>query len=663
MTDTPSSGPTFWTPATLFRAAVAGLIATAWSALLLAGLGHFHALAAALPGALAAAWFLRHPVPGASRWTRLDVAAVVLAAVSLILTLPPHLNLLGGWDPGVYLHTASALNRYGTLQLPEADLCTLSGETQALFARNLHGITEPFLGMRVVEGRYISPQFYHLYPSLMAVLWPLGGLSAGLLVNPLLNVLALLSVYALVRRLAGPAVGLLAMALLLLHPAQIWQARFSSAEMLTQTLLWSGFALLVRLDRPGSTGARDAWLAGCALGAAQLARYDSLMVLGPLAAVLLIGLLTPGPRRTTLWVLAPMAALAGHAWLHQKWIAPFYAPIPGLVQQAFLVIAALAVVLVALSLHPRGRALLQLALSGSALRVVALALFGVWWCFVLTIRPDLPDDTATARAVWSVLERVAPATMARNMAADDAQIGGYLLALWGWPALLAAMLGALLLVWRERGRMATAWLAGCLAVALVLTYRIYNDHFLMWLSRRYIPVVVPWFTVGLAVLCHQLTRRVPRAPVWAAAALALLLVAPRLPASYRMATLREWAGLDTWLEQAQSHLPADSILISDQPGFAAALRYLHGQRAYEINTRTPDYEPRLLAHLGQQQPRFPLFLLTQRTLPDDWSARFEPVARLPLKTGRLNHTRRALPSDLKSRGGDFALYRWKETSP
>ena len=645
-------------PATLFKAALAALLATGWTALFLADLGRFHALPAALAGVLAAYVILRRPDAQAGAWTRYDVAAVALALASLILTLPPHLNLLGGWDPGVYLHTASALNRYGTLQFPEADLCSLAGERRFLFSRDLHGIVEPFLGMRVVEGLYVSPQFYHLYPSLMAVLWPLGGLQAALLVNPLLNVLALLSVYALVRRLAGPTVGLLAMALLMLHPAQIWQARFSSAEMLTQTLLWGGFALLVRLDKPGPSSSRDAWLAGCALGAAQLARYDSLMVLGPLAVVLLLSLWLPGPRRPTLLVLAPMLALATHAWLHQKLVAPFYAPISGVVHQAFLVMAVLAAAVALASLHRHGRALVREAVQGSSARTLAVVLVGLWWIFVLTVRPSLPDESAPARAVWSVLGGILPDATAAQLTGDDARIGGYLLALWGWPALLAAMAGALSLVWRERGRMTTAWLAGCLAVACVLTYRIYNDHFLMWLSRRYIPIVVPWLTIGLALLCHHLTRRLPRAPAWAAAALALLLIAPRLPASYRMATLREWSGLDTWLAQAAAHLPPDSQLISDQPGFASALRYLQGREAYEINLRTPGYESRLLAQLDQQPPPGPLFLLTQRTMDGLWSSRFDAVAQLPLKTGRLNHTRQKLPVDLKSRGGAFVLYRW-----
>ena len=55
------------------------------------------------------------------------------------------------------------------------------------------------------DGR-VSPQFYHLFPSLMAVAWSIGGIRAALLVNPLLNVAAMLALYA--RRVAAPRAAL-----------------------------------------------------------------------------------------------------------------------------------------------------------------------------------------------------------------------------------------------------------------------------------------------------------------------------------------------------------------------------------------------------------------------------------------------------------------------
>jgi 4-amino-4-deoxy-L-arabinose transferase-like glycosyltransferase len=336
-----------------------------------------------------------------------------------------------------------------------------------------------------------------------------GGVAAALLINPLLNVLSLLAVYALVRRLADPLTALLALLALLLQPAQLWQARFSSAEMLAQFFLWSGFALLIRLDRSERT-LREAVLAGAALGAAQLARYDSVMVLAPVALVLAASLFTPAARRPVLVILGILGALVTQAWLHQRWVAPFYAPIPSVVQQALIVLSGILLTAGLAGLHPRTRAGVHHVLRGSWPRLLAIVVIGAWWMFVLFARPAILDGTPLGDAMGQYLHDHLPAGLARGLTGDDAGIGLYLRALWAWPALIAAMAGVLGLVWRERSPLTTAWLAGALAVGVVITYRIYNDHFLMWLARRFIPILVPLFAVGLAVACAGLAAWRPR---------------------------------------------------------------------------------------------------------------------------------------------------------
>lgn len=655
--------PSRWAPRHLFRAAFAALLATAWCALALAELGRFHGLTPLLAGAVAGGVLMALRPSAGATWSRFDGAALLLAIGSFALVGPPHQNLLGGWDPGVYLHTAAAVDRYGTLQFPEEDLLKLTGEKRELFSRDLHSIIEPFGGMRVYEDDYVTPQFYHLYPALLAVLWRGGGLNAALWFNPFLNLFSLLAVYAVLRRLANPALALLGLAVFMLNPAQIWQAGFSTAEMLAQALLWGGFALLARMDDEDAR-LSDALLAGGCLGGAMLARYDTVMLLGPLSAVLLTALfLRDSRRRLIAGVLFPIAALALHAWAHQKFIAPFYAPISGVVELALLALALLAVALGAAGLTPRGRVWLEAAFRGAASRWCIIVLLAAWWTFLLWIRPDLGSADGLTGAIWDRLKSILPATFAKNLTGDDARIGGYLLALWGWPALLAAMAGTLALFWRERGIFRTAWLAGCLAVAVVLTYRIYNDHFLMWSARRFTPVLVPLFSIGLVLACRWLTQRVPFRPVAAAALLALLLLAPRAGAIRAMATNRDWPGLDRWLADTAAHVPTEAVLVSDQPGFASAFRYLNHLRAFELNRRTPDAWPRFVRLLESGSGNRPVYLLTRREPDEVLASGFELVAEVPMKTHRQDQIRRAVPTGVTVRGGPFALYRWVSTRP
>ena len=91
----------------------AGLLTTAYTALLLAGAGHFRAgvcIAAGIGLGMGAAWLvLRRAEPPTAGAVMGYFAAGAISLASLALTLPPGEWILGGWDPGVYVHTGAAI--------------------------------------------------------------------------------------------------------------------------------------------------------------------------------------------------------------------------------------------------------------------------------------------------------------------------------------------------------------------------------------------------------------------------------------------------------------------------------------------------------------------------------------------------------------------------
>ena len=129
----------------LGAALVAGVAATAWTALTLAEFGRFVAIVPmlAFPAAAAAVFVLlsrgrlrresrgRHPQ---------DLLAVGIACATLFLTIPADELLLGGQDPGVYLHIAASVARTGSLILDEPDLAALTEEERQLVSRNHLGV-------------------------------------------------------------------------------------------------------------------------------------------------------------------------------------------------------------------------------------------------------------------------------------------------------------------------------------------------------------------------------------------------------------------------------------------------------------------------------------------------------------------------------------------
>ena len=230
---------------------VAGLAATSWTALTLAEFGRFGPVLPLLVFPVTAIAVFRllsrgdGPEPGRAVAPE-EWAAVAIACSTLLLTLPADEILLGGQDPSVYVHTAAAVARQGSLLLDEPDIAALAKGERRLLLNTALGVPQPFTGMWLLRDGRISPQFFHLYPSLMAVAWSLGGVRGALLVNPLLNVAAVLALYALAALLLGRRWALAAALLHACWAAQVRQAKFPTAELLAQLFLLAGAALLLR---------------------------------------------------------------------------------------------------------------------------------------------------------------------------------------------------------------------------------------------------------------------------------------------------------------------------------------------------------------------------------------------------------------------------------
>ena len=164
-------------------ALIAGLVAMSWTALSLAEFGRFTAVLPIAAFPVAAVFAFRMLTRGrgtgaAPGLAREDLLAVGIACATLLLTLPPDEHLLGGFDPGVYVQTAAAVARSGSLLIDQPDLAALGAEERALLFRRVGNVYMPFQGMFLLADGRIAPQFYHLYPCLMAVAWSVGGVRA-----------------------------------------------------------------------------------------------------------------------------------------------------------------------------------------------------------------------------------------------------------------------------------------------------------------------------------------------------------------------------------------------------------------------------------------------------------------------------------------------------
>jgi len=644
--------------------AFVGLSLCAWTAMLLAGLGLFQWILPLLIAAVGGMLYLRscsgkeEIEPASGRW---GLAAWGVAGLSLLLSSPPSEMLLGGWDPGVYTHIAASMNREGSLLFPAEDFLEMDAETLRLFSRDVGNARQPFHGMYLRPDGRLSPQFFHLFPSLMAVFYGMGGLRTALMLNALLQAGSVLMMFHLLRRLVGAPQALAGALLMALHPVQIWQAGFPTAELLTQLLLLFGCDFL--LGAAKSKSPRPALLAGFAFGLAFMCRYDVILFLVPFVLlILLFQLLSPAPR-FLLWTLPGLLLTGLHVWLHLRFVAPYYHPLSYLVVPALLAVLLFILLLAALRmLLPR----FAQALGGLLFRLstpLASAFYLIWIFFTGYLRPRLFVDGR----VRQLFDRFWPGNVDALVNANIYNMER-LGAVFGAPALLLGLAGILLLILRARRPEQKALLYSALAFMAVMLYDVFHDQFMMWMMRRFLPVVIPLLCVGVVISLQALAQQVrrlsrPGLRPLLTALLLLITFLPMLPATRQMRKHRDWPGLAAWLDSVRAALPDDAVLFSDQPGFAAPFRFLYGLRAYTPVLRSPGERQQFEASLARAAAREKsVFLLSMRAPPDMEGLIQSAQHSFPLRSSELTHPRRSVPRERRSRGGDFVLYEFTGVS-
>jgi hypothetical protein len=473
----------------------------AWASLALAHLGA-HSLPAVL-GACAAA------VPavlllcrrGRAR-VRTDAAglavALACAALAAALTVPGFSYGVADKDPGGYVSHAIAISDTGDWSFVDPVLATAAQDPTFPVQLTSPGARFAGIWVRDPSTGLIAPQFYHLWPALLATSHDAGGRTALLVTVPLVGVLSVLVLCALLRRvgdaLLGSTGGLVAAGagglLLAANALQVWQARYPTTEVLAQALyLGALLGIVVALQtrwRPA------AGLAGLLVGVGWLNRADGLLLV-----LLLVGLgaalLATGrwDSRAT-WGAAGLAVVTPHALLQAYDLAAVYSSanrIPPLPVVAAVVAACLALAVLLRRLLTPALAGAQAALGRRRVQVVvgllvvtaAAALMALGFLRPRLFGADLFDYNG--RLIRSYDEQI----MSRLT---------WFVTLPGFVLVLAGLAVVALRRWR-----ASVW---AVVLPTLLLFPLYgytasNSTRLMWWTRRYVPTVLPGVVVLIAL--------------------------------------------------------------------------------------------------------------------------------------------------------------------
>jgi hypothetical protein len=212
------------------------------------------------------------------------LAAVILACAFFFLPGFPYAS--ADKDPGIYVSHAFAIAREGDVSIPDPVL-----------ARNLDpfmvmGSRFPGIWLDPDDASVVTPQFYHLYPAMLATAHDLVGSRGVFHLTPVLAGLSVCLLVLAVRRAANTTTGVVFGALLVTSMIQVWQAKYPSTEVVAQLLL-AGVLLggVLAIERRWAGGALAA---GLLLGIGFLARPDGFLYI--LLAAAIVGVAVAADR-------------------------------------------------------------------------------------------------------------------------------------------------------------------------------------------------------------------------------------------------------------------------------------------------------------------------------------------------------------------------------
>lgn len=590
---------------TLFVSTLLGNLIIGWLALSLLQLGLYSllnlgiAVAAVLLLAIIGLRFTHARLLPLRAPTVNDGLVLGLLLVAALLFLWPAEYVIGGADASVYLHLGAIWSRAGSFTFNEPLLADVSPSLLPGLLREMRPgqpmqyLRFPGFYINAAAPAQIVPQFYPLHPMWLTLAHNLFGLRGSLYITPLWAVLGVWAVYMTFKRLCGAKAGLIGAFLLMVTPLQIYFARYPTAESLTQYLTWAALFCFIIYSTEG--GALWGFLSGCALGQTFLTRIDVLPVL-LIPGIWLLYALRRGLRLELLWFFAPFTLLlfqtvAQGLGPSYQYVWEVYGSLWRLLasfQDSFwlmlLVLCGIPLVLYGVRRFPTvAPRLVRAAKWGGALGIL---IAGIYAYFVL------PRIGTLLEVPYWYGDGTIPVQNHLNLV----RLGWYLSPLGIWLGIT----GISAMVVRENWQRVWPVLGVGLSFSLIYVRNIFNNPFHIYAMRRYVPVVLPFFVLGIVYGLTQLwewRERERRFVRIVTAILGITLVGWLGYNDRAVWNLIEFRGMTAQLEALVQRLEPDAVLLFDDAAttgvgvtIGAPLQYLYGLTAFDLQEDKLDHK-------------------------------------------------------------------------
>jgi hypothetical protein len=585
--------------------------------------------------------------------------AVVGGGLAMFMFLPGFRYGTGDKDPGGYVMHAFAIARGNSTWVHDSLLAAGDLPVQLVGP----GARFPAVWISDAAEGTLFPQFYHLWPTLMATSLDVGGYGALVMTAPLLGVLGVVLSVAAARRIAGPVAGWATAVIMATNMMQVWQSKYPTTEVLCQ-VLFVGALLGVMIAV--QTGWRwPAGIGGLLIGVGYLGRPDGiLLVLLAVGTLALLWVLRRWDARSG-WFAIGLAVVLPYAfWQAYGPAEPYTASngVPGLTVMlgliAFCLVGGLVLRPALGRVVPRFDALLE---RENARRWVGLAVFAV-----------AAGLFALARVRGRLFGADYVSYPPRIIRSYDEMNLERLSWFFTWFGMLLLLAGVGVVALRRRWS-PSAWMVTIMTVGLLALYvwHARNSPYFMWVGRRFIPTVLPGMVllIALALAALWVVRfRGRRVGVVAAVLLLALIGGTGLRQSLPLRSHDEWGG-SYGVNQSLAALSGDKqgiYLWAPADSCCGQAVTLFGPTIWLQQDKQSALLPRPLAQLGPYVTQYartfpdrPVFLVyeTRSVVPELPGLTRTPVARFAGTLPRWEESFDTRPDSVLRVPYDFTVYR------
>lgn len=586
----------------------------------------------------------------AARVTWTAILPLLLIGLALWRFFPVSEYIIGGRDPGVYINEGIQIAQRGSLVITDPVVAAVPAFARDLFfpqhyEDEYYGLR--FMGMFVQDPRAgtVIGQFPHLFPASVAIGYDLHGLTGARQAVAWWALLGLLAVYFLAARWAGPPVAFAAALLLSLQAAQVWFARYPNSDIVMQAGVFAALLAFARAHQDDDEffGPVAAWLLTLQL----FSRIEALpVILVCSGAAVLQWIATPGFRLRWRFLL-PMAAGTVLGWTYLSTLMrPYF-------WRVDLYISKLPIVEIALGLVVAGMAI---ALGRFMRRTLAVPLER-WLPWTLSV-------VLVGLALYAFFLRAPGGSLAAH---DAYAFRAFVHLYFGWP-MFAAMLIGVVVAWRRGFWRDPAFALTVASVSVFLFYKMHIVPEHLWLSRRFLPVILPGLLiVGTAALLGPwpvVRTRAALARLAAGVVVVIVVAAGYLNASAPLLTHVEYRNIIPYLERLKAQFGERDLVLfesrdagSDLHVLALPLAYIYDTPVLVLHSARPDTaQMRGFVEYALGSYARVLFVGTGGTSLLSRDLQATPIASDRVQVDELEVTTDRLPRDVAFKEFDYGIY-------